>query len=229
MMTFQIYLIPYQIWINNFFMRFLFLASGVWNRPCDDLWCNWQVHWNEQITQVDGWKSAIIINTRKNIVLNCRKGQLILKVWIWSRSLMECCNTPMLINGIKDDPLLLYPVDAESEHPNHLGDRHSSWMKMLQRAFEQDFIRTPRPLQTAALGAAHFLHPFQFITPSPTCIILPATHSLLSLEANLLVEAFWLHLPFKSCRLELDIWSRLHSSIAGALPVFLLLWWAAQL
>lgn len=73
------------------------------------------------------------------------------------------------------------------------------------------------------LSAAHSLHPFQFITPSPTCIILPATHSLPSLGANLLVEAFWLHLPFKSYRLKLDIFplSQLCSSIAGDLWDFL--------
>lgn len=51
--------------------------------------------------------------------------------------------------------------------------------KLLRRAIERCFQPTPHPSQRATLGAAHSLDPFQFITHSPTCIILPATHFLL--------------------------------------------------
>lgn len=50
--------------------------------------------------------------------------------------------------------------------------------KLLRRAIERCFQPTPLPSQRATLGAAHSLDPFQFITHSPTCIILPATHFL---------------------------------------------------
>lgn len=66
-------------------------------------------------------------------------------------------------------------LDPESEHQNQ---RVIYRMKLLQRACELYFLQTPHPSQRAMLSAAHFLDPFQFITPSPTCIILPATHSL---------------------------------------------------
>lgn len=57
-------------------------------------------------------------------------------------------------------------------------ENHFSRTELLQRACERYFLQTPHPSQRAMLSTAHFLDPFQFITPSPTCIILPATHSL---------------------------------------------------
>lgn len=51
--------------------------------------------------------------------------------------------------------------------------------ELLRRAIERCFQPTPHPSQRATRGAARSLDPFQFITHSPTCIILPATHFLL--------------------------------------------------
>lgn len=65
------------------------------------------------------------------------------------------------------------------------------------------------------LSTAHFLHLFRFITPPrPHVLFCPLCIPQLSLGANLLVEAFWLHLPFKSYHLKLDISSLSCSSIA---------------
>lgn len=50
--------------------------------------------------------------------------------------------------------------------------------------------------------------------PRPHVLFCPLCIPQLSLGANLLVEAFWLHLPFKSYRLKLDISSLSCSSIA---------------
>lgn len=50
--------------------------------------------------------------------------------------------------------------------------------------------------------------------PCPHVLFCPLCIPQLSLGANLLVEAFWLHLPFKSYRLKLDISSLSCSSIA---------------
>lgn len=134
------------------------------------------------------------------------------KLPLWCRWLHSRPLSPHSLKNIPSPTIcpLLNGGTSTCTHPTWPRWIHrviSLGLKMLQRASEQRFLQTPHPFQRAALSAAHFLHPFQFITPSPTCIILPATHSLLSLGANLLVEAFWLHLPFKSDRLKLDIFS----------------------
>lgn len=87
--------------------------------------------------------------------------------------------------------------------------------KMLRSASEWYFLSIPQPSHWAMLSTAHFLHLFRFITPPrPHVLFCPLCIPQLSLGANLLVEAFWLHLPFKSYHLKLDISSLSCSSIA---------------
>lgn len=66
--------------------------------------------------------------------------------------------------------------------------------------------------------------------PRPHVLFCPLCIPQLSLGANLLVETFWLHLPFKSYRLKLDISSLSCSWMPGIHEIaFLLLWWALWL